>query len=1051
MSNLIDFSVYPDGTLASEISGLTVWTGDYTVENGVLSPVSSTPNTRVVVEGEPDGVYVCKLETLQVSATMGAVFRGVDSDNYWVLRGSSQGGNYEVYKYINGSGTYVTGLIGTYKGSVEHKIKLKGDRIEIHQNGDISAVINDSTHKDGTYFGARTDSASHGIAYMRPQKEVWAENTSRTYQGKALKATKLGVIFTPHSKLEYASATEEFWTSPMSTDRIPNWPFSQYPMIVYSSTDHAAQNETGTVVGGIFARVWDKNVGGMDDPEAWFEWNQISNRAEFDHISTKSEPIYNDPSFPQTETPTPIMLNGVVHLFYHNLGVTSEGYGIGCQTTSSAVSTNGIDFTIGKRAAVTYNPYLEQGDGHTGYLNITTNPIPKYPYQFLANSTHGGGEVSRSPAQAIWGTNDLENFERIHIWGRYKGNLSKFDDTENHPDVNWFWALWDINSIRQEGNYWRMIVVMRPDVLGGGLDDYTRPLEILVDDNFNVVSEPNPFIPLGTNDDFDAYELHHIKEFPLQDDNGNRFALYKGLNSSGSSSFGLCKLEDIDYDWQIMREHTDRNVIHSFDSSSTLSFDTSQGEVDGRVTQLIPADSTAKWEAATIIPNEYDVIDFDLTRFGRIELDNNCYGEVGFFDNIDNPTAKLIFSWGDGLDSSFSLKMQTLSDTISSTVNSKKTIGFINSGGLQYNDEAPRAAQNIGLRLHPKEGIFYFRDGIALTSIGYTDNIDMSQPMTIGYKLQNPEDTDGTMAFEKATVTTYSDQQAGDNSNNKPTAIITGTGIDYAPNSTVPLVCEAEDSDGDTLTYLWEQLNNGAPAITIADPTSASTSFLAEAEDANIAVRCTVSDGTDSVIASATFYITEGSNAAPTVTINASKTTVDSGEQFTLTANASDTDGTIASYLWEQVDNGSDSVSISSTNSASTNVTAFSSSAQQTVKLRVTVTDDDGAVGSREVDIVVLATANQPPTANADPDRTPALVAQMVGKNGASLWQYDSTDSPSEVSKSGYFVDGVALGMKVGDVVTQIDTVGATVHHMYTVKSLNSDGSLNLSDGTAIN
>jgi PKD repeat protein len=81
----------------------------------------------------------------------------------------------------------------------------------------------------------------------------------------------------------------------------------------------------------------------------------------------------------------------------------------------------------------------------------------------------------------------------------------------------------------------------------------------------------------------------------------------------------------------------------------------------------------------------------------------------------------------------------------------------------------------------------------------------------------------------------------------------------------------------------------------------------------------------------------------------------------------------------------------------------------------------------------------------------PALVAQMVGKNGASMWEYDSADSPSNVRQNGYFTDGVALGMKVGDVVTQIDTVGATVHHMYTVKSLNSDGSVNLSDGTAIN
>lgn len=86
-----------------------------------------------------------------------------------------------------------------------------------------------------------------------------------------------------------------------------------------------------------------------------------------------------------------------------------------------------------------------------------------------------------------------------------------------------------------------------------------------------------------------------------------------------------------------------------------------------------------------------------------------------------------------------------------------------------------------------------------------------------------------------------------------------------------------------------------------------------------------------------------------------------------------------------------------------------------------------------------------------NPSNPPGLIAQMVGKNGASMWEYDSADSPADVRKNGYITNGVALGMKVGDVVTQIDTVGATVHHMYTVKSLNSDGSVNLSDGTAIN
>lgn len=80
----------------------------------------------------------------------------------------------------------------------------------------------------------------------------------------------------------------------------------------------------------------------------------------------------------------------------------------------------------------------------------------------------------------------------------------------------------------------------------------------------------------------------------------------------------------------------------------------------------------------------------------------------------------------------------------------------------------------------------------------------------------------------------------------------------------------------------------------------------------------------------------------------------------------------------------------------------------------------------------------------------PALVSQMVGKNGGSKWMYDSADAATVVRADGYITDGQYLGMKVGDSVEQIDTAGGSVAHQYTVVAVNANGSVDLSDGSAI-
>lgn len=81
-------------------------------------------------------------------------------------------------------------------------------------------------------------------------------------------------------------------------------------------------------------------------------------------------------------------------------------------------------------------------------------------------------------------------------------------------------------------------------------------------------------------------------------------------------------------------------------------------------------------------------------------------------------------------------------------------------------------------------------------------------------------------------------------------------------------------------------------------------------------------------------------------------------------------------------------------------------------------------------------------------DNPPALVSTGVAGK-FQVWGYDSTDAATVVRANGYITNGVALGMKVGDVVEQRDSAGATVAHNYVVNATNADGSVDLSNGSA--
>lgn len=78
----------------------------------------------------------------------------------------------------------------------------------------------------------------------------------------------------------------------------------------------------------------------------------------------------------------------------------------------------------------------------------------------------------------------------------------------------------------------------------------------------------------------------------------------------------------------------------------------------------------------------------------------------------------------------------------------------------------------------------------------------------------------------------------------------------------------------------------------------------------------------------------------------------------------------------------------------------------------------------------------------------PRVLAQALG-GGGRLWLYEHTDAIATVNTSGYFTNGDALGMKVGDTVIIRDTSTPTTS-LATVIDVTAGGQADISDGTTV-
>ena len=180
--------------------------------------------------------------------------------------------------------------------------------------------------------------------------------------------------------------------------------------------------------------------------------------------------------------------------------------------------------------------------------------------------------------------------------------------------------------------------------------------------------------------------------------------------------------------------------------------------------------------------------------------------------------------------------------------------------------------------------------------------------------------------------------------------------------ATVALTGAGADSDGTIRSYRWEQVSG--PGVTLTDPDAAATEFTAPAWASGafeLLFRLTVTDNRG---ATGSDEITVTVNALPEAQAGADRA-VDEETTVELSGAGTDRDGTIQSYLWEQV-TGPD-VRLRNADAVTAEFTAPAwASGEAELVFRLTVSDDRGATGADEVTVTVT-----PPPVTVEPPEPP--------------------------------------------------------------------------------
>ena len=196
--------------------------------------------------------------------------------------------------------------------------------------------------------------------------------------------------------------------------------------------------------------------------------------------------------------------------------------------------------------------------------------------------------------------------------------------------------------------------------------------------------------------------------------------------------------------------------------------------------------------------------------------------------------------------------------------------------------------------------------------------------------------------------------QSGD-TNQAPTAEA-GADQTVSEGKTVYLVGSGSDADGSIAQYTWSSASSSI-SIVDSDSSDGNASFIAPEVDASgdsftLTLRVTDDDDASGLD---TMIVTVDNNEAPTVNAGVDQSAV-AGTIVNLKGSASDSDGSVVAYSWQETS--AFGVSISRNDSASASITVPELDAGDELTFELTATDDDGSSASAQTKLTVAASGS---------------------------------------------------------------------------------------------
>ena len=218
---------------------------------------------------------------------------------------------------------------------------------------------------------------------------------------------------------------------------------------------------------------------------------------------------------------------------------------------------------------------------------------------------------------------------------------------------------------------------------------------------------------------------------------------------------------------------------------------------------------------------------------------------------------------------------------------------------------------------------------------------------------------------------------------NEPPMADVGSDQTVDAGTIVTLSGTADDTDGTIVSYGWEQ--TGGTRVSLTGAASATAMFTAPdvSTDETLTFQLTVTDDDGAQASNEVSVTVHRVNRPPDVNAGADQTVAE-GTVVVLSGTASDPDGTMVSYAWEQT--GGTMVALTGVASATAMFTAPDASMDETLTFRLTVTDDDGATNSDDVSVTVTAGSGidvaQYLTGPVEDGWPPGLVAAVIDEEG---------------------------------------------------------------------